>query len=198
MQLTVFVAGRYGQLNGRPAAELIEGEKRKVLLFQDAVLLFGLQPANKESSVYPTDFLWSKKDYWKEVLRKKDMLGIIDTSREGRPFREVVASFEKELQAKIDDGAEPVVTPIEHPFVQRIIALAESFSDKRPSISPLMGGTLPLLGDLRRYVGVPGLSAPGNAGYWASGAHAPNEHVRLADIEQAVAFNCHMFWGLGE
>ena len=61
-----------------------------------------------------------------------------------------------------------------------------------------MGGTLPLLGDLHRYVGVPGLSSPGNAGYWASGAHAPNEHVRLEDIEQAVAFNCHMFQGLGE
>ena len=95
-------------------------------------------------------------------------------------------------------GAEPVVTPIEHPFVQRIVALAKSFTDKPPAISPIMGGTLPLLGDLRRHVGVPGLSAPGNAGYWASGAHAPNEHVCLEDIEQAVAFNCHMFQGLGE
>jgi len=93
-------------------------------------------------------------------------------------------------------GAEPVVTPIEHPFVQRIIDIAASFSDKKPSISPITGGTLPLLGPLRRYVGVPGLSAPGNAGYWASGAHAPNEHVRLADLTRAVRFNCHMFEGL--
>ena len=93
-------------------------------------------------------------------------------------------------------GAEPVVTPIEHPFVQRIIEIAASFSDKKPSISPIMGGTLPLLGALRRYVGVPGLSAPGNAGYWASGAHAPNEHVRLEDLPRAVRFNCHMFQGL--
>jgi acetylornithine deacetylase/succinyl-diaminopimelate desuccinylase-like protein len=93
-------------------------------------------------------------------------------------------------------GSEPVVTPIEHPFVQRIIELAASFSDKKPSISPIIGGTLPLLGPLRRYVGVPGLAAPGNAGYWASGAHAPNEHVRLEDIRRAVRFNCHMFAGL--
>jgi acetylornithine deacetylase/succinyl-diaminopimelate desuccinylase-like protein len=93
-------------------------------------------------------------------------------------------------------GAEPVVTPIEHPFVQRIIALAASFSDKKPSINPIVGGTLPLLGPLRRYVGVPGLMAPGTAGYWASGAHAPNEHVRLADLTRAVRFNCHMFAGL--
>jgi acetylornithine deacetylase/succinyl-diaminopimelate desuccinylase-like protein len=96
------------------------------------------------------------------------------------------------------DGSEPVVTPIEHPFVQRVIALADSFSDARPSIGPIMGGTLPLLGALRRYVGVPGLAAPGNPSYWASGAHAPNEHVRLQDLSRAVRFNCHLFQGLGE
>jgi acetylornithine deacetylase/succinyl-diaminopimelate desuccinylase-like protein len=93
-------------------------------------------------------------------------------------------------------GAEPVVTPIDNPFVQRIIDIAASFSDKKPSISPIIGGTLPLLGALRRYVGVPGLSAPGSAGYWNSGAHAPNEHIRLEDLTRAVRFNCHMFEGL--
>jgi acetylornithine deacetylase/succinyl-diaminopimelate desuccinylase-like protein len=61
----------------------------------------------------------------------------------------------------------------------------------------MMGGTLPLLGDLKRYVGVPGLAAPGNAGYWASGAHAPNEHIRLKDLDRAVRFNVHMFGQLG-
>ena len=95
-------------------------------------------------------------------------------------------------------AAEPVVTPIEHPFIQRVIELSASFSDARPSIRPIMGGTLPLLGDLRRYVGVPGLSSPGNAGYWGSGAHAPNEHVRLGDLPRAVRFNCYLFAGLGQ
>jgi acetylornithine deacetylase/succinyl-diaminopimelate desuccinylase-like protein len=94
-------------------------------------------------------------------------------------------------------SAEPVVTPIDHPFVQRISAIAEAFAGKPPSISPLIGGTLPLLGALRRFVGVPGLMAPGNAGYWASGAHAPNEHARLDDIARAVRFNCYMFSALG-
>jgi acetylornithine deacetylase/succinyl-diaminopimelate desuccinylase-like protein len=103
-----------------------------------------------------------------------------------------------DVQITFADGAEPVVTPIEHPFVQRVIALSDSFSEARPSIGPIMGGTLPLLGALRRYVGVPGLAAPGNAGYWGSGAHAPNEHVRLADLPRAVRFNCHLFQGLGE
>ena len=93
--------------------------------------------------------------------------------------------------------AEPVVTPIEDRFVQRVIDLSASFSEARPAVAPLMGGTLPLLGALRRHVGVPGLTAPAGAGYWGSGAHAPNEHVRLEDLPRAVRFNCHLFQGLG-
>jgi acetylornithine deacetylase/succinyl-diaminopimelate desuccinylase-like protein len=95
-------------------------------------------------------------------------------------------------------GAEPVVTPMEHPFVQRILQISENFAGKPPSVTPIVGGTLPLLGALRRYVGVPGLMGPGNAAYWASGAHAPNEHVRLSDIDRAVRFNCYMFDALGQ
>jgi acetylornithine deacetylase/succinyl-diaminopimelate desuccinylase-like protein len=93
-------------------------------------------------------------------------------------------------------GAEPVVTPIEDPFVQRVIRISERFAGKPPSVHPLVGGTLPLLGALRRHVGVPGLMAPGNPAYWASGAHAPNEHVRLSDLQRAVRFNCHLFGAL--
>jgi len=95
-------------------------------------------------------------------------------------------------------GAEPVVTPMEHPFVQRILEISERFAGKPPSVTPIVGGTLPLLGALRRHVGVPGLMGPGNAAYWASGAHAPNEHVRLSDIDRAVRFNCTMFDALGQ
>jgi acetylornithine deacetylase/succinyl-diaminopimelate desuccinylase-like protein len=39
---------------------------------------------------------------------------------------------------------------------------------------------------------VPGLSVPGNPSYWASGAHAPNEHIRLSDLSQAVRFTCYL------
>src|SRR5262249_41638746 len=91
-----------------------------------------------------------------------------------------------------------VVTPVEEPFVQRIIQVARSFEGKEPSITPIGGGTLPLLGALKRHVGVPGLSAPGDPAYWASGAHSPKEHVRLEDVARAVAFNRHMFLALGE
>src|SRR5229473_2476675 len=89
-------------------------------------------------------------------------------------------------------NAEPIVTPIDEPFVQRIITLTEGYNGKKPSINPIAGGTLPLLGALRRYVGLPGLSVPGNPTYWANGAHAPNEHIRLNDLREAVRFNCYL------
>ena len=53
-----------------------------------------------------------------------------------------------------------------------------------------------LLDALQRYVGVPGRCAPGNPTYWANGAHAPNEHIRLDDLREAVRFNCYMFQAL--
>jgi acetylornithine deacetylase/succinyl-diaminopimelate desuccinylase-like protein len=93
-------------------------------------------------------------------------------------------------------SAEPVVTPIDHPFVRRVATIAQSYNGKRPSVTPIIGGTLPLLGALRRYVGVPGLSASTNPTYWANGAHAPNEHIRLVDLHDAVGFACHLFQSL--
>jgi acetylornithine deacetylase/succinyl-diaminopimelate desuccinylase-like protein len=103
-----------------------------------------------------------------------------------------------DIHITVFSNAEPVVTPIEDPFVQRIKSIAEAFADKPASISPIIGGTLPLLGALRRHVGVPGLAAPGNASYWGAGAHSPNEHIRLADLQRAVRYNCHMFQKLGD
>jgi acetylornithine deacetylase/succinyl-diaminopimelate desuccinylase-like protein len=91
----------------------------------------------------------------------------------------------------------PVTIPLEHPFVRRIAGIAEAFAGRRPAITPLAGGTLPLLEALQRYVGVPGLAAPGDPLYWANGAHAPNEHIRLQDLDNAVRFNAHLFYSLG-
>jgi acetylornithine deacetylase/succinyl-diaminopimelate desuccinylase-like protein len=103
-----------------------------------------------------------------------------------------------DIQVTAFSGAEPVVTPIDDPFVKHIAAIAESYAGKPASITPILGGTLPLLGALRRFVGLPGLCAPGNASYWGSGAHAPNEHIRLADLHNAVRYNCFMFEALGK
>lgn len=97
-----------------------------------------------------------------------------------------------DIRISVLGSAEPVITPMEHPLVQRMISIAGSFNGKRPVINPNIGGTLPFLGDLQRFVGVPGLAVPGNATYWANGAHAPNEHIRLSDLERGVRFNCYM------
>ncbi len=101
-----------------------------------------------------------------------------------------------DISVTVFGSAEPVVTPIDELLVQRMIRIAEGYNGKKPSINPIAGGTLPLLGALRRYVGVPGLSVPGNPTYWANGAHAPNEHIRLDDLREAVRFNCYMFQAL--
>src|SRR5260221_134692 len=103
----------------------------------------------------------------------------------------------RDIQITTFGTAEPVVTLLEAPIVRHIAAIAESFEGKRPSITPLSGGTLPLLGALKRQVRVPGLSAPGNATYYGNLAHSPTEHIRLADLARAVRFNCHMFGQLG-
>ncbi len=103
-----------------------------------------------------------------------------------------------DIRVTVFGHAEPVVTPIEDAFAQRVLAIAEAFAGKPASVGPISGGTLPLLGALRRHVGVPGLSAPGDPVYWANGAHAPNEHVRLDDLREAVRFNAHLFQALGE
>ena len=109
----------------------------------------------------------------------------------------LVAEGYSDIRITVFGNAEPVVTPIDHPFVQRIATIAESFAGKQASITPIVGGTLPFLGDLRRYVGVPGLAAPDNPVYWGSGAHAPNEHIRLTDLDRAVRFGCYLFLALG-
>ncbi len=103
-----------------------------------------------------------------------------------------------DIQVTVFSSAGPVATPIDSPLVQRMRTIAGGFNGNRPVINPLSGGTLPLLDPLQRYVGVPGLAVPGNPAYWGSGAHAPNEHIRLSDLDRAVRFNCYMFMRLGE
>ena len=142
----------------------------------------------------------------KTVLPAKAMAKIDFRLVPNQEPEDILAKLQAHLHAEgYDDihvtvfgSAEPVVTPIDEPLVQRIISIATGFNGERPSINPIAGGTLPLLGALRRYVGVPGLSVPGNPTYWANGAHAPNEHIRLSDLQQAVRFNCYMFQALGQ
>jgi len=119
--------------------------------------------------------------------------------------RAIVAALRAHLAAEgyddvrvtVLEEAAPVVTPLDDPFVGRIAAIAASYQGTKPTVTPIVGATLPLLGALRRHSGLSGLGAPGNPVYWANNAHAPNEHIRLSDLHEAVAFNMHLFRSLG-
>jgi acetylornithine deacetylase/succinyl-diaminopimelate desuccinylase-like protein len=104
----------------------------------------------------------------------------------------------EDVQIKKLGEAEPVVTPMEGEFVQRIKKICRDYTAKEPEITALVGGTLPLLGSMKRNVGVLGVSTSGNPSYYGSGAHAPNEHIRLSDIPRAIEFNAFMFTQLGD
>lgn len=104
--------------------------------------------------------------------------------------------FDDVKVVKLGSG-DPVVTPLEGPFVQKITQICQDFTGQEPKIIPLGGGTLPLLGAMKDNVGVLGISTSGNPGYYASGAHAPNEHIRISDIPRAIEFNVYLFTQLG-
>jgi acetylornithine deacetylase/succinyl-diaminopimelate desuccinylase-like protein len=103
----------------------------------------------------------------------------------------------EDIQIKKLSGSEPVVAPLDGPFAQRIKKICKDFADKEPEITPLVGGTLPLLDAMKNNVGLLGISTAGNPIYYGSGAHAPNEHIRLSDIPRAIKFNVFMFTELG-
>ena len=104
----------------------------------------------------------------------------------------------EDVQVKKLGEADPVVTPIDGDFVKRMRKICKEFTDQEPEITALVGGTLPLLGSMKKNVGVLGLSTSGNPAYYGSGAHAPNEHIRLRDIPRAIEFNAFMFNELGK
>jgi len=103
-----------------------------------------------------------------------------------------------DVQVKKLGNGDPVVTPVEGDFVQRMTQICRAFTEQEPEVIPLVGGTLPLLGAMKNNVGVLGISTSGNPAYYGSGAHAPNEHIRVSDIPRAIEFNVFMFTQLGE
>jgi acetylornithine deacetylase/succinyl-diaminopimelate desuccinylase-like protein len=94
-------------------------------------------------------------------------------------------------------SAESAATPPEDAFASRVIAVAERVIGRPPSIFPLAPASLPVVASLQRHVGLPGLSAPDNPVYGGSAAHAPNEHVRVADFAPAIEFTIALFDELG-
>ena len=89
--------------------------------------------------------------------------------------------------------ASPAKTPLDDPFVRRVVEIAEAVSGESASIVPLAPPTLPIVAPLHRHLAVPGLAPPDNPTYAGSRAHAPNEHIRLEDLQPALRFTYALF-----
>lgn len=93
-----------------------------------------------------------------------------------------------DIEVTVLAKADPISTPIDHPLVRQVAAITERVAGAAPLIHPMVPGSLPLLTALRDHVGVPGLSAPDNPVYAGCRVHAPNEHIRLADIARTIRY----------
>jgi len=102
------------------------------------------------------------------------------------------------LRRRLDEGgcgdveltvlaaAPPSGIAIDHALVRRVASIATDVAGAQPLIFPMFPGSLPLLTAMDEYVGVPGVSAPDNPIYNGCCFHAPNEHIRVADIALAI------------
>jgi len=126
---------------------------------------------------------------------------LVPDQRPAKIFELIRAHLDEEGFADVEmtllGSAEPAATFVEEPFVSRVLEVAERVAGKQPSIFPLAPASLPIIASLQRHVGVPGLSAPDNPVYSGSAAHAPNEHVRVADFAPAIEFTIALFDELG-
>jgi len=95
-------------------------------------------------------------------------------------------------------SGEAAATPVDHPFVQHVVRIAEAVTGERVSITPLVGGTLPIVASLQNHLGVPGLAPPDNPFSYDSRTHAPNENVRLEHVGHAVRLTHALLEGLGD
>jgi acetylornithine deacetylase/succinyl-diaminopimelate desuccinylase-like protein len=80
-------------------------------------------------------------------------------------------------------------TDLGHPFVRLAVEAARTATGRDTLLIPTSPGTGPMW-DVGGPLGVPILSL--GAGYWGCNAHAPDEHIRLADFEETVVMIAHL------
>ena len=91
----------------------------------------------------------------------------------------------------------PVRTALDDPWVDAVASAAEEFYGHRPVVALNAAGTAPM-SVLSREVTPSLFFPPGGAGYQGSGAHAPDEHIRIADFTEAIKFTAFMLQRLAE
>ncbi len=75
------------------------------------------------------------------------------------------------------DGEKPARTPLDHPFVGKVVDAASSVYDKDPVVYPSSAGSGPIYAIRKLDIPVAGAGV----GYFDSNNHAPNENIRLQD-----------------
>ena len=91
----------------------------------------------------------------------------------------------------------PWRTPVDDPWVQVAAAAALESYGRRPAIALNSAGTVPmdvLVDEVTPSVFGP----PGGAGYAGSWIHAPDEHIRLADLVAAIKATALLLQRSGE
>jgi len=78
----------------------------------------------------------------------------------------------------------PAKTPADDPFVGLTARTGEEVYGKPCLLDPLEGGSSPSYAFSGPLGGIPVVLA--GVGYWGSRAHAPDEHIRLADFHQGI------------
>ncbi len=117
---TVLVAGRYSQLNGRPAEEALLAEEAKTAFLASASRALGLR-----IRLLRTDDLWYSGDYWEDVGRLMGETGII-SERQGRRFSDVAAAFEPALLRTIPPPLLKRLGQYDAPSLYRLLEVAEA------------------------------------------------------------------------
>jgi hypothetical protein len=143
--LLIYCAGRYGELNGGLASELIQKDWTKLRWLMRCLPQFGVSPTVRSPNFMAPRFItpmtfgpatatvfWKSPVYWNEVLTFKDREGIIDSARLGRgkTFREVAAGFESEVLAAIPAELLESIGDISASALYRLFEVAEAASFK--------------------------------------------------------------------
>ena len=86
-------------------------------------------------------------------------------------------------------GERAFQTDLADPFVQTVVEAARGATGRRVALVPTSAGTGPMHA-IGEPLGIPILSI--GAGYWGCNAHAPDEHIRVADFEETIVLIAHV------
>ena len=91
----------------------------------------------------------------------------------------------------------PVRTPVDDPWVQTTVAAAAEFYGRSPAIAINTAGTAPmdvLVDEVTSSL----FFAPAGPGYHGSRVHAPDEHIRIPDLADAIKMTALLLTRFGE